>query len=105
MAMILKYNYPGNTATYDIATCTDGKWHLTIHGTDRVLEYDCELCENACGQYLRYGSGSIIPLTDRNGKMYARWSEVSDNDNVTHEPLTEPQVSSFRFQVSRISDL
>ena len=102
MTKALRYSYPGCTDRYDIATCTDGKWHVTVHGKDRVLEYDCELRENEYGQYLKFGGGSILPLTDRNGKLFSRWSEATEEDlnhkpELNHEPLTlnpEPELDS-----------
>ena len=101
MTKALRYSYPGCTDRYDIATCTDGKWHVTVHGKDRVLEYDCELRENEYGQYLKFGGGSILPLTDRNGKLFSRWSEATEEDlnhepELNHEPLTlnhEPELA------------
>ena len=81
MAQVLKYWDGANPKIYDIVLQDeDGRWHLTRHMTDRILEYDCELVEDGVGQHLRYGHGSSTPLRDSKGQLFSRWSEATEQD-------------------------
>ena len=81
MAQTLKYWDGANPKIYDIVSQDEeGRWHLTCHMTDRILEYDCELVEDGIGQHLRYGHGSSTPLRDSKGQLFSRWSEATEQD-------------------------
>ncbi len=81
MAQVLKYWDGANPKIYDIVSQDEeGRWHMTRHMTDRILEYDCELVEDGIGQHLRYGHGSFTPLRDSKGQLFSRWSEATEQD-------------------------
>ena len=81
MAQVLKYWDGANPKIYDIVSQDEeGRWRMTRHMTDRILEYDCELVEDGIGQHLRYGHGSSTPLRNSKGQLFSRWSEATEQD-------------------------
>jgi len=81
MTQVLKYWDGANPKIYDIVSQDEeGRWHMTRHMTDRILEYDCALVADGIGQHLRYGHGSSTPLRDSKGQLFSRWSEATEQD-------------------------
>ena len=97
--MALKYWDGADPKSYYIATQTDnGQWHLTYHGRDILLEYDCELTEDRTGQQLRYGNGSILPLRNSKGELFSRWTEATAEEINAQPEVKEPAPAATEVQ-------
>ena len=97
--MALKYWDGADPKSYYIATQTDnGQWHLTYHGRDILLEYDCELTEDRTGQQLRYGHGSIMPLRNSKGELLSRWTEATEEEINARPEVKEPAPAATEVQ-------
>lgn len=97
--MALKYWDGADPKSYYIATQTDnGQWHLTYHGRDILLEYDCELTEDRTGQQLRYGNGSVMPLRNSKGELFSRWTEATEEEINARPEVKEPAPAATEVQ-------
>lgn len=97
--MALKYWDGADPKSYYIATQTDnGQWHLTYHGRDILLEYDCELTEDRTGQQLRYGNGSVMPLRNSKCELFSRWTEATEEEINARPEVKEPAPAATEVQ-------
>lgn len=97
--MALKYWDGADPKSYYIATQTDnGQWHLTYHGRDILLEYDCKLTEDRTGQQLRYGHGSVMPLRNSKGELLSRWTEATEEEINARPEVKEPAPAATEVQ-------